>query len=58
MISSTPSICFSQLVHGEIIKDRAGRLFKRDIYGLALVDTGNLVKGTLEYDWRENIREK
>ena len=23
------------------------KLFKRDIYGLALVDTGNLVKGTL-----------
>ena len=25
MISSTPSIFFSQLVNGEIIKDRAGR---------------------------------
>ena len=23
------------------------KLFKRNIYGLALVDTGNLVKGTL-----------
>ena len=23
------------------------KLFKRDIYGLALIDTGNLVKGTL-----------
>ena len=25
------------------------KLFKRDIYGLALVDTGNLVKGTLVF---------
>ena len=23
------------------------KLFKRDVFGLALVDTGNLVKGTL-----------
>ena len=31
------------------------KIFKRDIYGLALVDTRNLVKGTLGHDWRENV---